>query len=132
MITEHKTGNTTYTVRVFLKSRQNPALRITRQKKGFRTRLEAEREEARMKKECERELSQTEARGTLFCDLLDECTSSTKSLRVIAFGSLGFRRCAQPHSTKETRKPLSERETKCSRHLSCRRRGSRILWLRRI
>jgi len=85
MITEHKTGegSTTYTVRVFLKSRQNPALRITRQKKGFRTRLEAEHEEARMKKECERELSQLDARGTLFCDLLDEWYEHAMKSRVI-------------------------------------------------
>jgi len=85
MITENKTddGNTTYTVRVFLKSRQNSALRITRQKKGFRNRPEAEREEARMKKECERELSQTEARGTLFCDLLDEWYEHATRTKVV-------------------------------------------------
>jgi hypothetical protein len=70
-------------VRVFLKSRQNPSLRITRQKKGFRSRLEAEREEARMKKECERELSQLEARGTLFCDLLDEWYEHAMKSKVV-------------------------------------------------
>jgi integrase len=85
MITEHKTddGNTTFTVRVFLKSRQNPALRITRQKKGFRSRPEAEREETRMRKECERELSRLEARGTLFCDLLDEWYEHAMKSKVV-------------------------------------------------
>ena len=73
MITEIKNANaTTFTVRVFLKSRQNSALRITKQKKGFRNRLDAEREEARMRKECEREMAIANSRGVLFCDLLDE------------------------------------------------------------
>lgn len=74
MITENKIDNaaSTFTVRVFLRSKINPNIRITRQKQGFRTRIEAEREENRLHKECERELMSLEARGVLFCDLLDE------------------------------------------------------------
>jgi integrase len=74
MITETKNENAapTFTVRVFLRSKMNSAIRITRQKKGFRTKLEAEREEQKLLKECQRELMGLESRGVLFCELLDE------------------------------------------------------------
>ncbi|MEZ4815337.1 MAG: hypothetical protein R3A80_09060 [Bdellovibrionota bacterium] len=74
MITENKNESAapTFTVRVFLRSKTNPNIRITRQKKGFRSRAEAEREEQKLHKECERKIISLESRGVLFCDLLDE------------------------------------------------------------
>jgi len=70
--TQNKNAAPTFTVRVFQRSKLNPAIRISRQKKGCRSRLEAEREEQKLYKECERELLGLESRGVLFCDLLDE------------------------------------------------------------
>lgn len=64
-------NSTTFKVRIFLKSKLNSNLRITKQKAGFKTELEAKREEVKLKKECERELREIESRGVLFCDLLD-------------------------------------------------------------
>jgi integrase len=73
MITVHhkQNGERTYKVRVFLKGRLNPLLRVTRQRGGLKNQQEAEREEARLRKECERELHALEARGVLWCDLVD-------------------------------------------------------------
>lgn len=84
MITENKIENAapTFTVRVFLRSKINPNIRITRQKQGFRTRAEAEREETKLHKECERELLSLEARGVLFGDLLDEWYQHTIRIKV--------------------------------------------------
>lgn len=65
------TGERIYTVRVFLKGRANPLMRVTRQRGGIKTEHEARREETRLKKECERELHSLESRGVLWCDLVD-------------------------------------------------------------
>ena len=73
MIQEYiKNGKTLYKVRVFARSQINPNLRITKQQGLIISLLLAEKEEIRLKKECERELHSIEARGVLFGDLLDE------------------------------------------------------------
>lgn len=73
MIQEYvKTGETYYKVRVYVRSSESPDLRITKQAGGFKSPLDAKKEELRLKKECERELHQLEARGILWGDLLGE------------------------------------------------------------
>lgn len=72
MLIKTETDNkTTYKVRVFLKSKLNENLRITKQKAGFKTDFEAKREQVKLKNECLRELMEIESRGVLFCDLLE-------------------------------------------------------------
>jgi len=71
MIIKTETDNkTTFKVRVFLKSKLSANFRITKQKAGFKTEVEAKREEVKLKNECLRELMEIESRGVLFCDLL--------------------------------------------------------------
>ncbi len=61
---------TTYAVRVFVRSKQNAQLRVSRHVGRIKNEAEAKRIEAKLKKECERELRDLESRGILFCDLL--------------------------------------------------------------
>jgi len=73
MIQEYqKNGQTLFKVRVYVRSTDNPDLRITKQAGGMTSLSDAKKEEARLKKECERELHQVEARGILWGDLLSE------------------------------------------------------------
>jgi integrase len=74
MITSYVThdGETLFKVRVFLKARNNPTLRVTQQKGGIKTLSLAKKEEDRLWRECEKELHSLEMRGVLFCDLVDE------------------------------------------------------------
>ncbi len=67
-----KNGKTYYQVRVFTRSSVNPNLRITKQVGMIESLAVAEKEQIRLKKECDRELSVLEARGILFGDLLQE------------------------------------------------------------
>jgi integrase len=73
MIQEYKKdGKVLYKVRVYVRSKESPDLRVTKQEGGFMTAIEAKKHEATLRKECERELHQTEARGVLWGDLLGE------------------------------------------------------------
>lgn len=73
MIQEYKKdGKVLYKVRVYVRSKESPDLRVTKQEGGFTTAIEAKKNEATLRKECERELHQTEARGVLWGDLLSE------------------------------------------------------------
>ncbi len=60
-----------YRVRVFLRSSKNPRLRITRQQGEIDSEPQAKKIEAQLKKEAERELRELEAKGVIFCDLVD-------------------------------------------------------------
>jgi integrase len=83
MIREYqKDGKVLFKVRVYVRSSLNPNLRITKQSGSIATRALAEKEEARLKKECERELMQTEARGILWGELLDEWHDHSLKTRV--------------------------------------------------
>ena len=73
MIQEYqKDGQTFYKVRAYVRSSQNPDLRVTKQTGGIAGRILAEKEEARLKKECERELMQIESRWILWGELSEE------------------------------------------------------------
>ncbi len=73
MIQEYiKQGQAVYKVRVYVRSKESPDLRVTKKEGGFTTIIEAKKHEAALRKECERELHQTEARGVLWADLLGE------------------------------------------------------------
>ena len=67
-----KNGKTYYQVRIFARSSINPNLRITKQVGEIENLAIAEKEQIRLKKEYDRELSVLESRGILFGDLLDE------------------------------------------------------------
>ena len=67
-----KNGKTYYQVRVFARSSVNQNLRITKQTGSIENLVMAEKEEIRLKKDCDRELMQIESRGILFGDLLTE------------------------------------------------------------
>lgn len=83
MIQEYiKNGETLYRVRVYVRSIENPDLRVTKQEGGIKTLLDAKREEAKLRKECERELHQLEARGVLWGDLLIEWHEHSLRTRV--------------------------------------------------
>ena len=83
MIQEYqKDGKVFFKVRVFTRSSQNPDLRVTKQTGGIASLVLAEREEARLKKECEREVIQLEARGILWGDLLTEWHEHSLKTRV--------------------------------------------------
>ncbi len=73
MIQEYiKNGKTLYKVRVFARSQINPNLRLTKQQGHLESLAQAQKEEHRLKKDCDRELMQIESRGVLFGDLLIE------------------------------------------------------------
>ncbi|MGE3975842.1 MAG: tyrosine-type recombinase/integrase [Bdellovibrionales bacterium] len=73
MIQEYeKDGKVFYKVRVYVRSTENSDLRVTKQAGGFSSLVDAKKEEARLRKECERELHQVEVRGILWGDLLGE------------------------------------------------------------
>lgn len=73
MIQEYqKNGKTLFKVRVYTRSLENPNLRITKQTGNISNLVDAKKEETRLRKECERELHQVEARGILWGDLLNE------------------------------------------------------------
>lgn len=83
MIQEYqKDGKVFFKVRVFTRSSQNPDLRVTKQTGAIASRILAEKEEARLKKECEREVIQLEARGILWGDLLTEWHEHSLKTRV--------------------------------------------------
>lgn len=83
MIQEYqKDGKTFYKVRVYVRSNLNPDLRITKQAGGVASRVLAEREEAKLKRECERELMQIESRGILWGELLDEWHKHSLKIKV--------------------------------------------------
>lgn len=67
-----KNGTKKYKVRVFVRSTKNPNLRITRQVGEIASIHEAQKEEQKLRKECERELLALELRGVLFFELMDE------------------------------------------------------------
>lgn len=75
-------GKNLYKVRVFLKSNRNPLLRVTRQQGQIETEAQAKRVEIQLRKDCERELHEAQARGVLFCDLVDGWYSHFEKLRV--------------------------------------------------
>jgi len=75
-------GKTLYKVRVFFRSSKNPQLRITRQEGGIESEARAQKVEASLKKECERELQETEARGILFGDLTQSWYEHFEKLKV--------------------------------------------------
>ena len=73
MIQEYqKDGKVFFKVRVYVRSNLNPDLRVTKQAGGIVSRALAEKEEAKLRRECERELMQTESRGILWGELLEE------------------------------------------------------------
>lgn len=67
-----KNGTKKYKVRVFVRSTMNPNLRVTRQVGDINTYSEAQKEEQKLRKECEREILTLELRGVLFGELVDE------------------------------------------------------------
>ena len=73
-----------YRVRVYLKAKHNPALRITKQEGGFETEAQAIKREIQLKKECEREILDLESKGTLFVDLVTEWDAHIQKLKVAA------------------------------------------------
>ena len=75
-------GKTLYKVRVYVRSNKNPDLRITRQSSGIESEEKAKRLEASLKKECERELHETEARGILFGELAENWHEHFEKLKV--------------------------------------------------
>ncbi len=77
-----KNGTTYYQVRVFARSSINPNLRITKQVGEIENLAMAEKEQIRLKKDCDRELSQIESRGILFGDLLTEWHSHSLKTKV--------------------------------------------------
>lgn len=83
MIQEYvKNGITLFRVRIFVRSGQNPNVRVTKQAGGITSLPLAEKEEARLKKECERELYQVETRGILWGELLNEWHEHSLKTRV--------------------------------------------------
>ncbi len=83
MIQEYeKDGKTFFKVRVYIRSTENSDLRITKQAGGFSQLGDAKKEEARLRKECERELHQVEARGILWGDLLGEWNDHSLKTKV--------------------------------------------------
>ena len=84
MIQSYTTPNekTLYKVRVYVRSNKNPDLRITRQSSGIESEEKAKRLEASLKKECERELHETEARGILFGELAENWHEHFEKLKV--------------------------------------------------
>jgi integrase len=83
MIQEYKkNGKTYFKIRIFTRSTQNSNLRITKQAGGFTSLSEAKKEETRLRKECERELHQNEARGILWGDLLNLWYDHTFKIKV--------------------------------------------------
>jgi integrase len=84
MIQIYTTENekTLYKVRVYVRSNTNPNLRVTRQESGIESEEKARKLEASLKKECERELHETEARGVLFGDLVDSWYQHFEKLKV--------------------------------------------------
>lgn len=68
----NKNGTIKYKVRVFVRSTKSPNLRITRQVGDILTYSDAQKEEQKLRKECEREILTLELRGILFGELLDE------------------------------------------------------------
>lgn len=83
MIQEYKKdGKTLFKVRIYVRSVLNPDLRITKQTGNLASKFEAEKEESRLKKECERELHQVEARGILWGDLLSEWNEHSLKTKV--------------------------------------------------
>mgnify|MGYP000905405211 FL=1 len=77
-----KNGTTYYQVRVFARSSMNPNLRITKQVGEIENLAMAEKEQIRLKKDCDRELTQIESRGILFGDLLNEWHSHSLKTKV--------------------------------------------------
>lgn len=93
-----KNGITYYQVRVFARSSQNPNLRITKQVGEIETLAMAEKEQLRLKKDCDRELSQIESRGILFGDLLTEWHEHCLKVKV-ATGARTFLTQSDYHAT---------------------------------
>ncbi len=84
MIQTYNTNSgTQYKVRVFLKSRANPLLRVTKQEGGIKSELEAKKIEDRLYKDCERELHQLEGQGPLFEALLNSWSIHFEKIRVM-------------------------------------------------
>lgn len=75
---------TLYRVRVYLKSKLNPSLRVTKQEGGIETEAQATKKETQLKKECERELLDLESKGILFVDLITEWDAHIQKLKVAA------------------------------------------------
>jgi integrase len=63
-------------VYVNLRSSKNPTLRVQRKQKGFKSKKEAEREELRLSRECERELLEKENKAETWGSLLDKFEQS--------------------------------------------------------
>lgn len=73
---------TLYRVRVYSRSRRNPSLRVTKQEGGFTTEAQAIKRENQLKRECEHELSELEAKGVLFGEMVDEWHEHFEKLKV--------------------------------------------------
>lgn len=85
MIQEYqKDGKVFFKVRVYVRSNLNPGLRVTKQSGGIASLQLAQKEEIRLKKECDRELMQVEARGILWGELLNEWHEHSLKTRVAA------------------------------------------------
>jgi integrase len=84
MIQSYITQNekTLYKVRVYIRSNLNPNLRVTRQESGIESEDKAKKIETQLKKECERELHEVEARGVLFGELVEQWYEHFEKLKV--------------------------------------------------
>jgi integrase len=64
-------GQIFYKVYVNLRCRENPGLRVQRKLRSIKTEREAQREEIRLIRECERELAEKKNRGKTWCEIVD-------------------------------------------------------------
>jgi integrase len=64
-------GKVLYQVYVNIRSPDNPGLRVQRKLRAIKTEREAQREEIRLIRECERELAEKRAKGATWCEVVD-------------------------------------------------------------
>lgn len=84
MIQQYATqeGKTQYKVRVFLRSNINARLRVTRQQGSIDSEAQAQKIEAQLKKECEREIQSLEAQGVQFGELAEDWHQHYEKIKV--------------------------------------------------
>ncbi len=68
-------GETLWKVYVNVRSKITPSLRTQRKQLGFKTQKEAEREETKLVRECERELAEKESKGSTWESVIDRWES---------------------------------------------------------
>lgn len=82
-VTQNEQEKPKYKVRVFLRSKSNPALRVTKQEGGIETEAVAVKREAQLRKERERELLDLESRGVIFSSLVSSWDEHFQKMKVV-------------------------------------------------